>query len=260
MDPVGLSPAMLRLHKVFSNAAENTGVPFDFLLKTAARESGMHSSAQAKGSSAAGLFQFVEQTWLGMVSRHGAKYGLGKEATKITRNEDGKYQIADTATRNRVLGLRFDPKVSTDMAAELTAENKAQLAQGLGRQPTEAELYAAHFLGAGGALHLIKAAAANPNRLASLEFPAAAKANPAVFHDASGESRTLSGLLDELGRQHDDAAIEPQQADSNSPFSAGPSFVAAGKLAVRTAMPLRLSPMVVQLLAELSVPGGASKE
>lgn len=259
MDPVGLSPAMLNLHRVFAKAADSTGVSFDFLLKTAARESGMQCSAKAKGSSAAGLFQFVEQTWLGMVARHGAQYGLGKEAAKITRNENGKYQIEDAATRNRVLGLRYDPKVSTEMAAEFTAENKAQLTSGLGREPSETELYAAHFLGAGNALRLIQQAGSQPTRLASLEFPAAARANPSVFNDANGKPRTLAGLLDELGRKHEGLVAEPDQSGPVSGLSS-PAVSVSRSPTASVSGSLRLSPLVVQLLAELSVPGAAAKE
>lgn len=258
MSKVGLSPAMLSLHRAFAKAADNAGISFDFLLKTAARESGLRSSAQAKGSSAAGLFQFVEQTWLGMVARHGAQYGLGKEAAKITMDENGKYQVSDAATRNQVLGLRYDPDVSTAMAAEFTAENKAQLVSGLGREPTETELYAAHFLGAGSALHLIKQATAHPDRLATLEFPAAGRANPSVFHDAAGKPRTLSGLLAELGRKHEGEATKlPDTTLSTMLASRG--MAAGRKLSSGVAAPLCLSPMVVQLLAELSIPGAAEK-
>ncbi|MDB5435973.1 MAG: lytic transglycosylase, partial [Phenylobacterium sp.] len=54
-------------------ASQATGVDFSFLMKTAGRESGMNPAAKAGGSSAAGLFQFVEQTWLSTLKQHGAK-------------------------------------------------------------------------------------------------------------------------------------------------------------------------------------------
>ena len=46
------------------SAAGVTGVDFGFLLRTAKRESGFNPLAHAGSSSAAGLFQFVEQTWM----------------------------------------------------------------------------------------------------------------------------------------------------------------------------------------------------
>ena len=47
-----------------------------FLLKTATRESSLNPDAKAKSSSAAGLFQFIEQTWLGLVKSDGPRLGL----------------------------------------------------------------------------------------------------------------------------------------------------------------------------------------
>ena len=58
------------------NAARATGSDFHYLLGTAMRESSLKPGAQSSTSSAAGLFQFVDQTWLGLVKDHGAKYGL----------------------------------------------------------------------------------------------------------------------------------------------------------------------------------------
>ena len=55
------------------NAAAATGSDFHYLLGTAIRESSLKANAQSNTSSAGGLFQFVDQTWLGLVKNHGAK-------------------------------------------------------------------------------------------------------------------------------------------------------------------------------------------
>ena len=65
------------------SAAAATGSDFHYLLGTAMRESSLKANAQSSTSSAAGLFQFVDQTWLGLVKTHGAKYGLGLLAGAI---------------------------------------------------------------------------------------------------------------------------------------------------------------------------------
>src|SRR5690606_37539365 len=70
-------------------ASANTGVDFSFLMAQAAKESGFNPDAKAKTSSASGLYQFVEQTWLSVVRKHGAEYGLGDMASKIKIAEDG---------------------------------------------------------------------------------------------------------------------------------------------------------------------------
>ena len=56
--------APLSISNAIKKASRATGVDFSYLLKTAARESAFNKSAKAKTSSAAGLFQFIESTWL----------------------------------------------------------------------------------------------------------------------------------------------------------------------------------------------------
>ena len=63
--------------------AERSGTGFDYLLATAQRESALDPKARARTSSATGLFQFVEQTWLGLVKADGPKHGLGDYAKAI---------------------------------------------------------------------------------------------------------------------------------------------------------------------------------
>src|SRR5260370_1372138 len=75
-------------------ASQATGVDFSFLMKTAGRESGMNPAAKAGGSSAAGLFQFVEQTWLSTLKQHGAKHGYARYAELISKGPDGHYHVA----------------------------------------------------------------------------------------------------------------------------------------------------------------------
>src|SRR5690242_786525 len=46
-------------------ASANTGMDFSYLMAQASRESSFDPTAKASTSSASGLYQFVEQTWLG---------------------------------------------------------------------------------------------------------------------------------------------------------------------------------------------------
>src|SRR5690349_8744683 len=81
------------------NAASATGVDFSYLLSTATRESSLKTDAQSGTSSASGLFQFVDQTWLGLVKNYGSKYGLGSMADTIERSSDGRYHTDNSADR-----------------------------------------------------------------------------------------------------------------------------------------------------------------
>lgn len=181
------------------NAADRTGVDFDFLVRTARRESSFNPSARAPTSSAAGLFQFVEQSWLATVKQHGAKHGLQRYADMITRGSDGRYRVGgDSAARRTVLNLRFDAQTASLMAGELASDNAAYLRGRTGREPTAGDLYAAHFLGPAGSARLIEAVRSNPNASAARLFPDAAGANRSIFYRdgrAASVSEVYANLL-----------------------------------------------------------------
>jgi hypothetical protein len=163
-------------------ASEVTGADFGFLMRTAARESGYNPAARAPSSSAAGLFQFVEQTWLGALKRHGAKHGYGGYADLIQEAGDGRLLVSGSDARKAVLALRMDPRAASLMAGELASDNSAYLRGRVGRDPTAGELYVAHFLGAKGSADLIEASQSRPAASAAALFPEAASANPAIFY------------------------------------------------------------------------------
>jgi len=75
----------------------------------------------------------------------------------------------------------------------------------IGRQPSNGELYIAHFLGADGASKLINGAAAQPNASAAAMFPSAAAANHSIFYDPSGRARSISDVYAKLTRLFDSA-------------------------------------------------------
>lgn len=176
------------------NAASATGIDFAYLMNQARVESGFDPGAQAKTSSATGLYQFIEQSWLGTVNRHGEAHGLGWAASAITRGSDGRYRIADPSMRQAVLDLRRDPQAAASMAAEFAGDNKAYLEARLGRDAEPVDLYLAHFLGAAGAAKFLKARNANPGASAADLFPAAARSNRNVFFEKDGSARSLDAV------------------------------------------------------------------
>lgn len=181
--------------------AERTGAGFDYLLKTAQRESSLEPTAKASTSSATGLFQFIEQTWLAMVKQEGPKQGLSQYADAITES-GGRLSVSDPAAREKILQLRNDPQVAAVMAGALTQKNRDQLAGSLGRQPQAGELYMAHVLGARGASDLIRTAASDPSRVAARDFPEAAAANRGIFYDKAGRARSVQEVYGVLAASH----------------------------------------------------------
>ncbi len=179
-------------------AAKSSGISFEYLMTTAKIESNLNPAAQASTSSAKGLYQFIEQTWLGTLKGGGAAAGYGKYADAISQTADGRYEVADPAMRNAIMQLRSDPGASAAMAGAFTRNNADQLSNAIGRQPTEGELYIAHFLGSDGASKLISAASAQPQANAAAMFPRAASANPSIFYDRSGSPRSTADVYSNL--------------------------------------------------------------
>ena len=186
-------------------AAQSTGISFEYLLTTAKIESNLNPSAQASTSSAKGLYQFIDQTWLGTMKQDGAALGLGRYADAITRAPDGHYEVADPAMRAAILRLRTDPQASAMLAGALTRNNATSVGSSIGRQPTNGELYIAHFLGADGAGKLIKGAATSPQASAATMFPHAAAANHNIFYDNHGRARSVGEVYDKLTSLFDSA-------------------------------------------------------
>jgi hypothetical protein len=190
--------AVSRIAGAINQAARSTGISFEYLLTTARIESNLNPAAQAQTSSAKGLYQFIEQTWLATVKRAGPAHGLGRYAEAIVRTADGHYEVPDAAARDAIMRLRSDPGVSAMMAGAFTRANSAQLAGAIGRPPTEGELYIAHFLGSDGAAQLIAAAARHPDVSAASLFPQAAAANRGIFYGAFGQPRSVGEVYAKL--------------------------------------------------------------
>jgi len=198
-------------------ASQATGTSFSYLLATAQVESGLDPRAGASTSSARGLFQFVEQTWLGTIKQSGAALGYGRYADAITKTPSGNYEVKDPAMRSQILKLRNDPTANAVMAGAFTQANATYLTQKLGRPPSEGELYIAHFFGAGGAGKLISLADSNPNANAADLFPGAAHANRSIFYDRqTGAARTVAQVRDALIGRYDVARAQPSPAGATT--------------------------------------------
>lgn len=176
--PVGVTDAI-------KTASAKTGVSFAYLMDKAAAESSFNPDAKAKTSSATGLFQFIESTWMDMVDKHGAKHG-----------------VDTNQSRQQLLNLRKDPALASVMAAEFAQDNKSYLEQNVGGDIGETEMYFAHFMGAGGANAFLSQMKKNPLSIGADLFPQAARANKNVFYDkATGEPKTLQAIYDHFDKK-----------------------------------------------------------
>jgi hypothetical protein len=191
-----------RVNAAIRSASQQTGISFDYLMKTAYRESALNPSAQAATSSARGLFQFIDTTWLATVKEDGPAFGLSQYANQIEKTADGQYLVRDPSARAQILQLRDNPEIASTMAAAFSKRNANEIQTVLGRQPTEGELYIAHFLGANGAKRFLSLRATNPSAPAASAFPDAARANKSIFYNANGP-RSIDETYRVLVSKHD---------------------------------------------------------
>jgi hypothetical protein len=223
----GVDASRVRLAGAIKQAANSTGASFEYLLTTAKMESDFNPSAGASTSSAHGLYQFIEQTWLGTVKEAGAQLGYGSYADAITKSSSGSYSVSDPTMRKAIMKLRDDPEAASAMAAVLTQSNSFKLTGMIGRRPTDSELYMAHFMGVGGAAKLIANAEDNPQASAARLFPNAAAANRSIFYERDGRARSVYEVYANLSSRYASAANSPATQTALAMYGAGPGVALA---------------------------------
>ena len=242
------------------SASKQSGTRFDVMLASATMESGLNPAAQSTSSSAKGLFQFVDQTWLQAVRDYGPAHGLGAEAAAVVRRGAG-LTVDDPALRRRIMDLRKDPNVASELAGDHLRAISDKLTATLGRAPDATETYLGHFLGSAGAGQILQALQSTPNRPAAALLPDAARANPSMFSAPDGTQYTVTQFMAHLrgkvARVY--AALGtamPQEqiglADNRSPdLSADPPQAGASGWGSSPSVH-RKSPMETQVTASLS--------
>jgi len=156
-------------------AAQAKGIDPDTALRIARAESSMSPAAQAKTSTAGGLFQVVDRTW------------------KEFGGAPGKKLDADENIR-----------VGTD----IIAKNAQTLKAFLQRDPRPAELYAAHYFGPTGARNFLSADPATP--IVDILGKAVVKANPNLRGKNVGQ--VLAQLETKMGGKPAPVSAPAQQA------------------------------------------------
>ena len=135
----------------------------DYYERLKMAESSGRADVKAKTSSAVGHHQFIEGTWKALTTKYKKDYTL----------ED-----------------RTDPAKSLEIAKLFTEENKQALQKALKTEPTDTQLYAAHFLGTTGAKKFLMA---SPKKLAKdVVNKSQVNANKNIFYDEKGKPRTVA--------------------------------------------------------------------
>ncbi|MGK2909572.1 MAG: lytic transglycosylase domain-containing protein [Sphingobium sp.] len=229
MNIAGTSGTSGRVTNAIAMASRRTGVDFSYLLGQAKIESGLNPTARASTSSATGLYQFVDQSWLAVVNDHGSEYGLDWASDAISKGSNGRYYVSDPQLRQQIMDLRKHPETASVMAAEHAADNKAYLEKRLGREAEPADLYMAHFLGVGGAAKFLAANDSTPNASAASLFPAAARANRSIFFDRQGNSRSFADIRANFAAKLDRNSQGASVQYANVPLPSGWSLPVGSK-------------------------------
>lgn len=186
-------------------ASKRTGVEFPFLMELASTESNFRPTVRASTSTAVGLYQFKEDTWLDAIRAYGARYGLEKYSQRIEYTADSKGvmqpAIMDADLHAAALDLRLDARVSALLAAEHVRSNMRQLNSKLDRTLDRTDIYLTHFFGARGAISFLKALAEDPAQIAGEIFPGPASRNRSIFHDKARKPRTVAEVYKLFARK-----------------------------------------------------------
>lgn len=227
--------------QVLQNTAKKEGVDYRTLYALAGSESSFSTGANAKNSSATGLFQFTASTW---------QYLTQKVYPEL------RYKASD----------RTDPQKSAVVAARYIKSIKASLAKKLGRDPSIGEAYLGYFMGPTGAASFLDALKKNPNAKGADVFPQAASANPYLFYHQGDKKKPLT-LQETMGRLEGKVTAYYEQA-STMPVVAqtetSPPLAASGPQAVPVSanLPAQAAPQPVPVPAPdfTAVKGGAKGE
>jgi len=158
-----------KIGDVIRTASKKVGVEESIMLAMAKQESGFNPDAKAGTSSAKGLYQFINKTWDGMVEKYGKVYP-------------------------ELAAGPMDALASAIAGALFIKENSQYLKKN--NIPINGtNIYAAHFLGPGGARILLSA---DPNTLGSTLMPGPAAANKNIFFKKDGSPNTIGEIINIL--------------------------------------------------------------
>ncbi len=197
------------------NASKRSGTQFELMMASASLESGFHTDAKSSMSTATGLFQFTEQTWLATLQKHGAEHGLGTEASAIV-SRNGRLTVNDPALRQQILDLRKNPVISSNLAGDHMHDLSETLSASLGRQATPGEIYMGYFLGVHGAKLMLTA---HKQDTAATILPEAANANATLFYTQNGKPLTVSEFIHGVQKRLQTAMASAPGLPSNTPLT-----------------------------------------
>lgn len=173
-----------------SNSAKQAGIDYGFTTQ-------IKDAAGKPTSSAVGVTQMTGGTFLGLMKNP----DIAAAIQPYVKTDLSKLTDAE------LLELRKDRTVSILSGGAYAAQNTKTLENALGRSVSSAEVYMAHFMGAGGAIGFINAYQNNPSQSAAKLMPKAAEANKPVFYK-DGKELSVSEIY---GNISNGFALDPSR-------------------------------------------------
>lgn len=174
-------------------------------------ESGGNPNAQNPNSSAGGLGQFIDSTWLAMLKQE-------------------RPDLVEGRSPQELLALKSDPALSRQMT-EAYANQNGKILSGAGYEANPANTYLAHFAGPQGAVKVLSADPGAP--IESILGPQAVAANSFLRGMSAGDlqawaSRKMGGAPQQPAQRTAQASpVTPQAAPLSLAPQAAPIFSAA---------------------------------
>lgn len=186
-----------RVGQAIMQAGMAFDVPFSYMAITGHIESGLNPKAANRHSSARGLYQFTNQTWLLNLWRHADIMGRPDLKEGLVRGGDGIVRAVSPEREHELLRLRIDPATAALVHAARTHAVRGNLKEWLGRDPSDVELYLAHFLGRKGSQTFLRRYWRDPNAPVTAEpgLRYAVRSNPGLFRDAAGRPASFATVM-----------------------------------------------------------------
>lgn len=145
----GLDPSVV---DAMYDASIAQDVDFGILALSSMLESEFGSNTISASSSARGMFQFIDSTWLILIHKYGKRIGLNAESDSLYLDQKtGRIEVKNDSriTRESILTLRDDPRIiSMIKAFHLKEEEQALTDFGI-TAPHATDYYIVHMLGTG---------------------------------------------------------------------------------------------------------------
>ncbi|MGH1376279.1 MAG: hypothetical protein ACRBCK_08025 [Alphaproteobacteria bacterium] len=180
------------------NTSKETEISFELLLVKAMIESDLGRVTTSKTSSAKGIFQYIEPTWLVLMKRYGHRIGYTSYANAIEINTKTllpQIKEGSKISRSEILALRENTKISALIKAhQIKDESKVLKNFKNGGRVNATDHYIAHMLGLSQARIFYKLREDKSSIILSdsknLQLKQAVKLNPYFFFDNENNGLT----------------------------------------------------------------------